>query len=310
MDQVWQEEFEQLFSHFASDIVWSLVEVETNPSIVDDGTIVGYKGRYIIRVCDLDEADESLATSQGDDDCEENTDLSKETEVGDNCDPEESDCDSGAVVTLSSGSSSSNHESSQIGVTTERPGSRASSPGASDGPGEDNNVKTDEAPQEPEQQSTGRKFPTKFRMFIDSAKVRFCCDSCGHGWTSMKGRVVFWYELFELVHDNDTQSSNQEDKNDNQTTAEANNSLVGYCAYKLFGQQCDICKIENRFERPMWYPEEVAKVLGNLYNKFGQVYFGFKMPAIDKQRRAGKPKTSHNSSLCQACHDGVCTDRK
>lgn len=138
-----------------------------------------------------------------------------------------------------------------------------------------------------------RRFPSRLRMFIDSAKVRFCCDTCGHGWTSMKGRVVFWYELFEVFLPN-----------------AAGSQVIGYCTFKLFGQQCDSCKLENTFERPMWYPEEVRKVLANLCNKIGQLYLGFKSPSIDKQRRAGKPKTSHNSSLCQACFDGVCTDRK
>lgn len=68
--------------------------------------------------------------------------------------------------------------------------------------------------------------------FVDSAKVRFCCDVCGHGWTSMKGRVAFW---FDLVY------------------------MYGIVAFKLYGQQCDRCKAD-RYEQPMWYPEEVAKV--------------------------------------------------
>lgn len=68
--------------------------------------------------------------------------------------------------------------------------------------------------------------------FVDSAKVRFCCDVCGHGWTSMKGRVAFWFDLFYMY---------------------------GIVAFKLYGQQCDRCKAD-RYEQPMWYPEEVAKV--------------------------------------------------
>lgn len=241
----------------------------------------------------------------------------------------------------------------------------------------------------------------KFKMFVDSAKVRFCCDNCGHGWTSMKGRVIFWYELFDLTnllqddhHGCDPAKSNDtghacdagSEKNETTTTTTINETddnmtkldkhhqkdheskanaeeqqpvqkkrlngnegkgegegegedggedqdedegrvgegegdggnneivgdgaasglhdvaggedrkkrQVGYCAYKLFGQQCDGCNQTDKFERPMWYPEEVGKVLNNFYNKIGQVYYGFKAPAIDKQRRAGKPKTSHN----------------
>lgn len=68
--------------------------------------------------------------------------------------------------------------------------------------------------------------------YVDSAKVRFCCDVCGHGWTSMKGRVAFWFDLFYMS---------------------------GIVAFKLYGQQCDKCK-QDRYEEPMWYPEEVVKV--------------------------------------------------
>lgn len=72
--------------------------------------------------------------------------------------------------------------------------------------------------------------------FVDSAKVRFCCDVCGHGWTSMKGRVAFWFDLAYIY---------------------------GIVAFKLYGQQCDRCRAQcktERYEQPMWYPEEVTKV--------------------------------------------------
>jgi len=122
----------------------------------------------------------------------------------------------------------------------------------------------------------------KLHTFVDSAKVRFCCDECGHGWTSMKGRVAFWFDLFYVY---------------------------GIVAFKLYGQKCDRCKTE-RYEQPMWYPEEVTKVLINVYNRVGQVFYGFYSPPIEKMRRAGKPRTPHNGTLCQACKDGLCADRK
>ncbi|CAG2115137.1 unnamed protein product [Medioppia subpectinata] len=121
--------------------------------------------------------------------------------------------------------------------------------------------------------------------FVDSAKVRFCCDKCGHGWTSMKGRVVFWFDLLSPYYSN------------------------GFVAFKLYGQQCDRCKTDG-YEQAMWYPEEVCKVLTNLYNKVGQLFYGFYQPPIEKTRRSGKPRTPHNSDLCQACKDGLCVDRK
>ncbi|XP_013416737.1 receptor-transporting protein 4-like isoform X3 [Lingula anatina] len=122
----------------------------------------------------------------------------------------------------------------------------------------------------------------RWRVFKDSAKVRFQCQECGHGWTSMKGRVVFWFHLNV-----------------------ATNS--GYVLFKLYGQQCNRCKSE-KFEHAMWYPEEVIKVVGNVYNRVGQVYYGFYRPPLRIDRRPGKPRNQHNAELCQACKDGLCRE--
>ncbi|XP_022699538.1 receptor-transporting protein 4-like isoform X1 [Varroa jacobsoni] len=122
-----------------------------------------------------------------------------------------------------------------------------------------------------------------WNQFVDSAKVRFCCEECGHGWTSMKGRVAFWF------------------------AQAAGTAGAGVVAFRLYGQQCERCK-SGRFQDAMWYPEEVVKVLMNLYNRVGQTYYGFFEPPIQKARRTGKPRTPHNVQLCQACHDGVCTN--
>ena len=61
----------------------------------------------------------------------------------------------------------------------------------------------------------------------------------------MKGRVVFWYFLHLPF-------------------------CEGYVQFKLYGQQCMRCN-NGIFEPAMWYPEEVNKVLCNLYNRIGQV---------------------------------------
>ena len=37
---------------------------------------------------------------------------------------------------------------------------------------------------------------TNWLTYEESAKVRYCCNRCGNGWTSMKGKVVFFYHLF------------------------------------------------------------------------------------------------------------------
>jgi hypothetical protein len=123
---------------------------------------------------------------------------------------------------------------------------------------------------------------SQWRTFKDSAKVRFQCSSCGHGWTSMKGRVTFWYCL-DLT------------------------TMEGFCQFKLYGQQCKRCA-NGTFEPAMWYPEEVVKVVGNVYNRIGQVYYGFWQPPMRIDRRQGKPGTQHNKDLCQACKDGECTE--
>lgn len=123
----------------------------------------------------------------------------------------------------------------------------------------------------------------RWKKFKDSAKVRFCCQTCGHAWTSMKGRVMFWFNLNNVE----------------------NNYPEGFLQYKLYGQQCNQCK-NGVFEDAMWYPEEVNKVLCNVYNKIGQTYYGFLISPIRQERRAGKPRTQHNSALCQACMDGEC----
>ncbi|CAD5122785.1 unnamed protein product [Dimorphilus gyrociliatus] len=90
-------------------------------------------------------------------------------------------------------------------------------------------------------------------MFRDSAKVRFNCQRCGHGWTSMKGRVVFWFWL---------------DPNDYQPLdcyGRAFHSGIVY--FKLYGQKCQNCMDGKRFEAAMWYPEEVQKVRRPMFLK-------------------------------------------
>lgn len=122
----------------------------------------------------------------------------------------------------------------------------------------------------------------RWRTFKDSAKVRFSCQDCGHGWTSMKGRVVFWFELNFATN-------------------------TGCVMFKLYGQQCQRCKT-GKFEHAMWYPEEVVKVIGNVYNRVGQIYYGFVRPPLRIDRRSGKPRNQHNAELCQACKEGLCKE--
>ena len=57
---------------------------------------------------------------------------------------------------------------------------------------------------------------------------------CGNGWTSMKGRVTFWFYLNPITNE-------------------------GTVQFKLYGQQCKKCNT-GKFEYVMWYPEEISKV--------------------------------------------------
>ncbi|XP_076452044.1 receptor-transporting protein 4-like isoform X2 [Babylonia areolata] len=122
----------------------------------------------------------------------------------------------------------------------------------------------------------------RWQVFKDSAKVRFSCNECGHGWTSMKGRVIFWFHLNFATN-------------------------AGYVLFKLYGQQCQKCN-NGKFEHAMWYPEEVVKVVGNVYNRVGQCYYGFVRPPLRIDRRQGKPRNQHNAELCQACKEGLCRE--
>jgi hypothetical protein len=116
----------------------------------------------------------------------------------------------------------------------------------------------------------------------DSAKVRFLCQDCGNAWTSMKGRIVFWSVLDVATG-------------------------CGVVFFKLFGQQCEKCS-SGKFEHAMWYPEEVTKVVKNVFHRVGELYYGFPKVQRVSDRRPGKPRTQHNSKLCQACADHVCTE--
>lgn len=47
----------------------------------------------------------------------------------------------------------------------------------------------------------------------------------------------------------------------------------------------------------------------NLYNRVGQIFYGFEKTKYERQRRMGKPRTQHNKMLCQACQEGICLNR-
>lgn len=50
------------------------------------------------------------------------------------------------------------------------------------------------------------------------------------------------------------------------------------------------------------------QVIGNVYNRVGQFYYGFVQPPMRIDRRIGKPRNQHNAELCQACKEGLCRE--
>merc|ERR1711990_551261 len=122
----------------------------------------------------------------------------------------------------------------------------------------------------------------------DWAKVRFECIKCGNGWTSMRGLIRFQIQIQNLF---------MPDRVCN----------MGNIFAQMFGQKCQRC-IDERFENPMWYPEEVTKVLENLYTRVRHHFYGDidLIQNIRIERRAGKPRNPHRPELCQACANGNC----
>ena len=139
-----------------------------------------------------------------------------------------------------------------------------------------------------------------WRSFIQTAKVRFNCPVIKlsiykyflqsqliipslilkqerHGWTTMQGRVAFWYRIAY-------------------TKPGLGNFIRGQVVFKLYGQKCETCSSDvsclshhllssytltesvsinlQNYEIPLWYPEEIANAIWNLYFKIGQKLFG------------------------------------
>lgn len=109
---------------------------------------------------------------------------------------------------------------------------------------------------------------------VEIAKVRFECESCGHCWTSMRGQISFFYDC---------------------------KSYVLY--FKLFTQLCDRC---GNTCTPLWYPEEVCRVMRNVFvNVNEHLYPNVRAPIqSNHHRRFGNPKGQHHG--CESCRDGVC----
>ena len=118
------------------------------------------------------------------------------------------------------------------------------------------------------------KLPSDCLCDVEIAKVRFECESCNHCWTSMRGQISFFYELQSHI-----------------------------LFFKLFNQNCDQCQHSCS---PLWYPEEVCRVMKNVFVIINrQVSPDFNTPIQSNHyRRFGNPRGQHHG--CESCRDGVC----
>ncbi|XP_057365761.1 uncharacterized protein LOC130686644 isoform X1 [Daphnia carinata] len=124
---------------------------------------------------------------------------------------------------------------------------------------------------------------TPWETVIHSAKVRFNCEQANHGWTSMQGRVVFWFRMLHGIE---------------------SGFARGEVVFKLYGQKCERCT-SGAFETPLWYPEEIANAMWNLYSKVAEKFYGRPLDKVVRGLRGGKPRTPHKPELCQSCSDGL-----
>jgi hypothetical protein len=118
------------------------------------------------------------------------------------------------------------------------------------------------------------KLPPDTLCDVEIAKVRFECDSCAHCWTSMRGQISFFYECKDHL-----------------------------LYFKLFTQNCDRC---GDICSPLWYPEEVCRVMKNVFVIVNQHLYPNLITPIKSNhyRRIGNPKGQHHG--CESCRDGVC----
>ena len=108
-----------------------------------------------------------------------------------------------------------------------------------------------------------------------------------HGWTSMKGRAVFWYRLRRQGEE-----------------------IIAEVHFKLYGQRCDRCcrhTSDDAFLTPLWYYEEIENAMRFLSTHVCRTYYGGHKVSAPQPLRQGRTRGLHNPTRCQACSDGICT---
>ncbi|KAL7063625.1 hypothetical protein AAHC03_0574 [Spirometra sp. Aus1] len=134
-------------------------------------------------------------------------------------------------------------------------------------------------------------------LFKDEAKTRFMCSKCNKQWTSMKGAITFVVILshqltpFRLL----------------QWTLQPGSNVL----FELFPQACADCSGKGPpvLCQPKWYPEEIDKVLRNLFVNIHRTFYRNVInwdQQFDRRRRPGHPTGRHDNTRCIACLNGMC----
>ncbi|XP_058947698.2 receptor-transporting protein 3-like [Pocillopora verrucosa] len=152
---------------------------------------------------------------------------------------------------------------------------------------------------------TDRGMLRDWRQFKDSAKVKFLCD-CGNSWTSMMGRIIFWYKRSDEKN-NKKELKTEEEKctSDEGQKDEPKETNKYSLRFRLYGQQCKMCE-NGLFINPQWYEDEVKRVLQNVHKKIGKDFYEFPQEDPNNRKRHGRMRQSHDSRRCQACQEGQC----
>ncbi|KAL5111851.1 hypothetical protein TcWFU_003848 [Taenia crassiceps] len=150
--------------------------------------------------------------------------------------------------------------------------------------------------------------------FKDEAKTRFMCSKCSKQWTSMKGAITFVVIMshqttptMEMVVTAPTATEGATWSSQRCVTLRPGANVL----LELFPQACADCALhgEVRLSPPKWYPEEVDKVLRNLFVNIHRTFYKnviFWEQQFDRRRRPGHPTGRHDNTKCLACLNGMC----
>ncbi|KAJ8334344.1 hypothetical protein SKAU_G00399830 [Synaphobranchus kaupii] len=113
-----------------------------------------------------------------------------------------------------------------------------------------------------------------------SAYGRFRCGRCSRSWPSAQVTVLFHYRL-------------------------CSGTAQGTVTMRPFGQACRRCTGE--FQLPAFSKEEVQKALRKLVSKIKKNCYGENIDGHSSNPSSEKVFTKpHESSLCEACSQGIC----